>query len=105
MTITVSLKVSNERSWDHIADKSASLEMPVTEADANWKDAVECKLAFFMQEAADMLIPAVKGAIEDYATVDEETADVEDPAAPSTPASTVPEGESNAPDSLHNQEA
>ena len=66
MTITVSLKVSNERAWDTIADKSSSLEMPVSQEDANWKEAVGDKLQFFMQEASEMLIPAVKQAVDKW---------------------------------------
>lgn len=66
MEISVSLRVRSGGSWTSIADKSASLEMPVSEEDADWKDAVKDKLQFFMQEAAEMLIPAVKKSVDAY---------------------------------------
>lgn len=66
MEISVSLRVSRNGSWSSIADKSASLEMPVTEDEADWKETVKDKLQFFMQEAAEMLIPAVKKAVDAY---------------------------------------
>ena len=66
MEISVSLRVRTNGSWSSIADKSASLEMPVSEEDSDWKEIVKDKLQFFMQEAAEMLIPATKKAIDAY---------------------------------------
>lgn len=96
MEISVSLRVRSGGSWASIADKSASLEMPVSEEDADWKESVKDKLQFFMQEAAEMIIPAVKKSVDAY----------ENPAVPIGPAETprpadkkeletppVPEGE------------
>ena len=106
MEISVSLRVSRSGPWSSIADKSASLEMPVTEDEDDWKETVKDKLQFFMQEAAEMLIPAVKKAVDSY---ENPVARVEADELPPAPAAMkeqeevqVPGGDANASGSVVN---
>ena len=107
MEISVSLRVSRTGSWSSIADKSASLEMPVTEDEDDWKETVKDKLQFFMQEAAEMLIPAVKKAVDSYENpvVPVDRADLPPAPAGFNESDIAPEGEINASGSVADQEA
>ena len=97
MEISVSLRVRGGM-WTNVSDKTATLDMPVSEDDADWKETVKDKLQFFMQEAAEMLIPAVKKSIDLYSTPPKEL-EIGPASVPMEPT-TQPEGSVNESDSI-----